>query len=159
METPPAAPPAPATPPPPDFGTAFKVVAGWVGSFKEIALGVSAIGAAGIGAWMYFASQAELTKTRCLIYAHITVSTYHDKINLYDLEIDTKTRIKNAIATELGKHSKAGKLEQLSRISSLEREISIFVNARENTQTEYEAAQRKLASDSCSERSETEEKK
>jgi hypothetical protein len=97
--TPPA--PTPPSAPPPDFGTALSVVAEGIKNFKEVFFALIAIIAAVIGAWLYFASEAELTKARCMIDATRTVSAYQDKIDLYDLEIDYKTRRKNDLATDL----------------------------------------------------------
>jgi hypothetical protein len=145
-------PAGPATPPPPDFRTALSVVADRIKSLREIALGVLAIVSAGFAAWVYFASEAELTKTRCLIHAHITVTAYQDKVNLYELAIDTKTRIKNAIASELQRLPKSTKIEQLNKISSLDREIENFSKARTDADAEYKAAQSKIDSDTCAEK-------
>jgi len=161
IETPPA-PAPPSAPPPPDFGTAFSVVSERIKSFKEVGFAIIAIAGTGIGAWMYFASEAELTKARCMIDAHITVSAYQDKIDLYDLEIDHKTRIKNALAMDLDKLHDSEKLEQLNTINQLERGIATIQRTRDAAQAEYGIAQKKLDSDSCSEKTSkpaTEEKK
>ena len=144
--------PAPVTTPRPDIGAAFSVIAEWIKNVKEILLGVIALAGAGIAAVLYFASDAELKKTRCLMEAHNTVAAYQDKVDLYDLEMDTKRRIRNSITSQLDALQQTAKLEQLAQTGLLDQQLLIIQKQREKTQLEYDSAQRKLASDSCSER-------
>lgn len=148
--TPPA--PAPPSAPPPDFGTALSVVAEGIKNFKEVLFAIIAIIAAVIGAWLYFASEAELTKARCLIDATRTVSAYQDKIDLYDLEIDYKTRRKNDLAMDLDTFSKSEQNERLNTIEELKGIIKSFQDKRDAANAEKAVAERKLETDSCSEK-------
>jgi hypothetical protein len=148
-------PPGPVRTPRPDISAALSVVAEWIKNAKEIVLGVIALAGAAIAAVLYFASDAELKKTRCLMEAHNTVAAYQDKVDLYELEMDTKRRIKNSIASQLDALQPTAKLEQVNQIGTLDQQIAIIQKQREKTQVDYDSAQRKLASDTCSERTST----
>jgi hypothetical protein len=139
--------------PAPDFGAAFAVVAERVRGFKEIVIAVvtvaSAIAGAAFGAWMYFASRDELRKERCLIEAQATTNSYNEHIDLYELLVDTKRKIKAVLANDLDKLSDQGKIEQIASISKIDSDIDTINKRREGFENEYKAAVRTLNDNKC----------
>ena len=139
--------------PPPDFGRAIAVVAERVKSFKEIAITAvtvfSAIAGAGFGAWMYFASRDELRTQRCLIEAHAVIDSYNERIDLYDLLADAKSKIKAVIAADLEKLSDQGKIEQIARVNGIDRELEEIKKRRNIAEEGNKAAIRTLDANKC----------